>query len=195
MAVPGATEIEPKKGDDMPLITLDPTNGEFGSTKQLAMAPRPATLQGATLGIVANGLGKSELMFDALADQFEKWDDLAGRVKVVKPNVSVPPWPEQWAEITGGSTVAVTGFGGCGSCSTRSMRDAIDLEREGIPAVCIVHIALVPAVEALCKLVGASDYPFVVVDYPYNPTGNWSLEECNAMAAQVIDGVRARLIA
>ena len=84
----------------MAIITLDPTNGEFGSTKQLAMAPRPSTLRGATLGIVANGLGRSESMFDALADQLEKWDELAGRVKIVKPNVSVPPWPDQWAEIT-----------------------------------------------------------------------------------------------
>jgi hypothetical protein len=179
----------------MSLITLDPTNGPVSTETTIALAPRPATLKGHTLGIVANGLGKSEMMFDALAEQLAKWDDLAGSVKVVKPSVAVPPWPEQWVEITEHATVAVTGFGGCGSCSTRSMRDALDLEVAGIPAVCLVHTALVPAVQALCKLVGAPDYPFVVVDYPYNPTGAWSLEECNAMAAQVLDGVRARLTA
>jgi hypothetical protein len=180
----------------MPLITLDPTNGPFGpATPTIPMAPRPPTLRGQTLGIVANGLGRSEVMFDALAEQLSKWDDLAGSVKVVKPSVAVPPWPGQWAEVTGRATVAVTGFGGCGSCSTRSMRDALDLEAAGIPAVCIVHVALVPAVQALCKLVGAPDYPFVVVDYPYNPTGVWSTDECNAMAAQVLDGVRLRLTA
>ena len=53
----------------------------------------------------------------------------------------------------------------------------------------------VPAVQALCKLVGAPDYPFVVVEYPYNPTGGWSVDECNAMAAQVVDRVRLRLTA
>jgi hypothetical protein len=47
----------------------------------------------------------------------------------------------------------------------------------------------------LCKLVGAPDYPFVVVDYPYNPTGMWTVDESNAMAAQVVDAVRARLTA
>jgi len=179
----------------MPLITLDPTNGPFGASRTIAMAPRPATLKGQTLGIVANGLGRSEVMFDALAEQLTKWDDLAGAIKVVKPSVAVPPWPEQWAEITEHATVAVTGFGGCGSCSTRSMRDALDLEAAGIPAVCLVHTALVPAVQALCRLVGAADYPFVVVEYPYNPTGMWSVDECNAMAIDVLDAVRIRLTA
>jgi hypothetical protein len=179
----------------MSLITLDPTSGSFGGSSTIAMAPRPATLKDQTLGIIANGLGKSELMFDALAEQLVKWDDMAGSVKVVKPSVAVPPWPEQWEQIKGRATVAVTGFGGCGSCSTRSMRDALDLEAAGIPAVCLVHTALVPAVQALSKLVGAPDYPFVLVDYPYNPTGMWSVEECNAMAAQVIDAVRIRLTA
>lgn len=179
----------------MSLITLDPTNGPFGAGSTIAMAPRPTTLKGQTLGIIANGLGKSELMFDALGEQLTKWDDLANVVKVVKPSVAVPPWPDQWAHVVENATVAVTGFGGCGSCSTRSMRDALDLEAAGIPAVCIVHTALVPAVQALAKLVGAPDYPFVVVDYPYNPTGTWTVDECNAMAAQVIDAVRIRLTA
>jgi hypothetical protein len=176
----------------MSLITLDPTGAAAPSVSR-PLAPRPASLAGQTLGIVANGLGHSEAMFDALGDQLVKWHDLAGTVKVVKPSVAVPPWPEQWAQITEHATVAVTGFGGCGSCSTRSMRDALDLEAAGIPAVCIVHEALVPAVQALCKLVGAPDYPFVVVGYPYNPTGVWSPDECAAMAAQVIDAVRERL--
>ncbi|MGP0028954.1 MAG: hypothetical protein ACLPVF_00425 [Acidimicrobiales bacterium] len=179
----------------MSLITLDPTSGSFESAGTIALAPRPASLQGQTLGIIANGLGRSEVMFDVLAEQLAKWDDLAGAVKVVKPSVSVPPWPEQWVDITEHATVAVTGFGGCGSCSTRSVRDALDLEAAGIPAVCLVHVALVPAVQAMCRLVGCPDYPFVVVDYPYNPTGVWSVEECNAMAAEVIDGVRVRLTA
>jgi hypothetical protein len=180
----------------MSLITLDPTNGPIGSdAAAFTIAPRPSTLAGHTLGIIANGLGRSEVMFDALADQLSKWDDLAGSVKVVKPSVAVPPWPAQWAEITDRATVAVTGFGGCGSCSTRSMRDALDLEAAGIPAVCLVHTALVPAVRALCTLMGAADYPFVIVDYPYDPTGNWNVDECNALASQVLDGVRLRLTA
>lgn len=175
----------------MTLITLNPTAET--DTAGFALASRPATLRGQTLGIIANGLGESERFFDAVAERLTKWDDLAGTVKVVKPSVAVPPWPEQWDEVTGGATVAITGFGGCGSCSTRSMRDALDLEAAGIPAVCVVHTALVPAVRALARLVGVPDYPIVEVGYPLNPTAVWSAEEAHGLAEQVLDEVRERL--
>lgn len=178
----------------MPVTTLDPTD-EGTARSGFVLATRPASLRGQTLGIVANGLGRSELFFDAVAEQLTKWDDIAGVVKVVKPSVAVPPWPEQWAEVTGAATVAVTGFGGCGSCSTRSMRDALELELVGIPAVCIVHTALVPAVRALARLAGAPDYPIVEVGYPLNPTAMWTPDEANELASKVLDGVRARLTA
>lgn len=176
----------------MSIVTLDPTTG-FGTDQDFPLAPRPATLKGQTLALVCNGLGDSEVMLDAVADALFESDGLDGTVKVVKPSLAVPPLPEQWAEIHGRATVAITGFGGCGSCSTRSMRDALDLEEAGIPAVCIVHSALEPAVRAMARLVGADDYPVIVIDYPHNPTAVWTKEESATLAAQVVDAVRLRL--
>ena len=125
----------------MTVLALDPTTGGVDVGAHLALAPRPKSLEGQVLGIVANGLGISEVMFDRLGELLRESDGLAGVVKVVKPSVAVPPWPEQWAEIIEHATVAVTGFGGCGSCSTRSIRDALDLEAIGIPSVCVGHTA------------------------------------------------------
>jgi len=177
----------------MTVLALDPTTGGVDTGASMEFAPRPRTLHGQVLGIVANGLGISEVMFDRIADLLCERDGLAGVVKIVKPSVAVPAWPEQWEEIISQATVAVTGLGGCGSCSTRSMRDALDLEMLGIPAVCIVHTALVPAVKALATLVGATDYPMVLIDYPYNPTAMWEKEEATALADSIVDGVRACL--
>ncbi len=178
----------------MSIVTLDPTNGPLGADVGFRLAERPPSLSGQVLGVIANGLGDSEIMFDALAQVLSETEDLAGVVKVVKPNVSVPPWPRQWANIKEHATVAVTGFGGCGSCSTRSMRDALDLEEAGIPAVCVVHTALVPAVQAMARLVGAADYPVVIVDYPHNPTAHWTKEEALALAAEIAPAVNRRLV-
>ena len=176
----------------MTIVTLDPTTG-FGSGEEFPLAVRPETLKGQVLGVVANGLGDSEAMFDAIASALTDSDGLAGVCKVVKHSVAVPPQPEQWAELLAKVTVAVTGFGGCGSCSTRSMRDALDLEAAGIPAVCVVHSALEPAVRAMARLVGADQYPVIVIDYPHNPTAVWTKEESAMLAAQVLDAVRLRL--
>ena len=117
----------------MAIITLDPTTGPLDAATPLALAPRPASLDGQVLGIIANGLGDSEIMFDALADALVEHDGVADVVKIVKAGVAVAPYPEQWERITSTATVAVTGFGGCGSCSTRSIRDALDLEAAGCP--------------------------------------------------------------
>jgi hypothetical protein len=173
----------------MAVLSLDPTTSTPEDADAPVLAQRPANLEGQVLGIVANGLGISEVMFDALAAVLCEEHGVRDVVKVVKPSVAVPPWPEQWEEIIGQATVAVTGFGGCGSCSTRSMRDAIDLEAQGIPSVCVVHSALVPAVRALARLVGAPDYPIVVVDYPHNPTAMWDKDEAAAVGSQVVEGV------
>ena len=162
---------------------------------RLPLAPRPVSLEGQTLGIVANGLGISEVMFDTLAGALCAEYGVRDVVKVIKPSVAVPPWPEQWDEITTRATVAVTGFGGCGSCSTRSMRDAIDLEAQGIPAVCVVHAALVPAVKAIARLVGAPECPIVILDYPHNPTAMWEKDEAVAVGSRIVEGVYACLTA
>jgi len=177
----------------MAIITLDPTTGPLDAATPLALAERPVDLEGQVLGIIANGLGDSEIMFDAIADALVESARVTDVVKIVKAGVAVAPYPEQWDDITARATVAVTGFGGCGSCSTRSMRDALDLEAAGIPAVCLVHTALVPAVKAMARIAGAPDYPMIVVDYPHNPTAVWTKDEAREIADQVVDAVRARL--
>jgi hypothetical protein len=179
--------------DSMALAILDPTNGAIDGAGGFLTASRPVNLDGQTFGIMANGLGDSEIMFDALYARLAETEGVSNVVKVVKASVAVPPYPEEWDRFIASATVAVTGLGGCGSCSTRSMRDALDLEAAGIPAVCIVHTALIPAVRAMARLVGCPDYPIVTIDYPHNPTGVWTKEEAVALASEIAPAVRARL--
>ena len=81
------------RGTPMAIITLDPTNGALDAATPLALAPRPASLDGQVLGIIANGLGDSEIMFDALADMLVEHDGVADVVKIVKAGVAVAAVP------------------------------------------------------------------------------------------------------
>jgi hypothetical protein len=100
----------------MAIVALDPTSGpidpgpDAGDVRRLA--PRPSSLKGQRLGIVVNGLGYSEKFLDLLGQELLADGELAGVVKVVKSSVSVPPEPDDWARLTEGATVAITGFGG-----------------------------------------------------------------------------------
>ena len=96
----------------MSLIGLDPTGGPIPSGGTKKLAPRPHSLSGQVVGIVANGLGVGESFLDALFDELDATDELAGMVKVVKGSVSIPPYPDDWKRLTEGATVAITGFGG-----------------------------------------------------------------------------------
>jgi hypothetical protein len=96
----------------MAIVALDPTSGPIDPTEARRLAPRPSSLKGQRLGIVVNGLGYSEKFLDLLGQELLADGELAGVVKVVKSSVSVPPEPGDWARLTEGATVAITGFGG-----------------------------------------------------------------------------------
>ena len=101
----------------MAIVALDPTSGPpdpvlADPTETRRLAPRPSSLSGQRLGIVVNGLGYSEKFLDLLGQELLADGELAGVVKVVKSSVSVAPEPGDWARLTEGATVAITGFGG-----------------------------------------------------------------------------------
>jgi len=93
------------------VVGLDPTGGSAGRGGR-SLANRPATLEGAVGGVLANGLGRGERFLDFRGGEPGAKGPLAGSVKVRKSSVSVPPEPEDWERLTGEATVALTGFGG-----------------------------------------------------------------------------------
>ena len=96
----------------MSLIGLDPTSGPLPEGRG-RRAPRPATLDGAVLGLVSNGLGESDTILAAVADEVGRLTGgLRSVVAVRKPSVSVPPDPIDWERLINQTTVAVAGFGG-----------------------------------------------------------------------------------
>ena len=96
----------------MTVVALDPTGSAAAPSAERRLAARPTALTGLVLGLVCNGLGRGEALLDALATRLRASDGLADVVKVVKSSVSVPPEPDDWARLTDGVAVAITGFGG-----------------------------------------------------------------------------------
>jgi hypothetical protein len=158
------------------------------------IAPRVATLAGTTVGLIGNGLGNStrfmEILFSLLRERYSA----AEPVLVTKANVSIPPTEADWQRVTAAADVAVTGFGGCGSCSSRTVRDAIDLERAGVPAVPVIHEALYGAARAIAGVAGLPGFPFVAVTYPHMSLANWDEAECREVAESVVDDVALLLV-
>ena len=94
------------------LVTLDPTSGPLDRKDPRKFPARPKSLTGAVVALVANGRGVTEQFFDALYEELNKEDELAGAIRVLKGSVAVPPDKPDWERITSEATVAITGFGG-----------------------------------------------------------------------------------
>jgi len=94
------------------ILVLDPTSGPLDRKPTKRLAQRPKTLDGATVGLVANGIGATEQLMDALYHELQKQVELRGAVRVLKAQVAIPPDPEDWERLVTEATVAVTGFGG-----------------------------------------------------------------------------------
>ena len=54
------------------IVALDPTSGPLDRKDPRAFPERPETLNGAVVGLVANGLGEGQKMMDALYDELNK---------------------------------------------------------------------------------------------------------------------------
>ncbi len=94
------------------LIGLDPTSGPLERKDDRALPDRPSSLNGAVIGLVANGLGESKRFLDALYDELLREDEAVAAIRVLKPSVSVAPEPADWARLTSETTLAIAGFGG-----------------------------------------------------------------------------------
>jgi len=93
-------------------IALDPSSGPLERRDDRKLKPRPRSLDGHTIGLVANGLGRGEELLDRVYERITADANVAGAVRILKPSVSVPPEPADWARLTSEATVAITGFGG-----------------------------------------------------------------------------------
>jgi hypothetical protein len=73
------------------------------------------------------------------------------------------------------------------------VRDAIEMEWEGIPAVAIVHEDLAGSANAMKKISKMEDYPFIEIKKPLPAVGEWTDEEIDALCDSLVPQIEAHL--
>jgi hypothetical protein len=111
MAIHDAKRLETAKRSGR-IVALDPTSGPLERPTGRKLAMRPYDLDGQVIGLVTNGLGRSQEFMTALSDELSKISRPGGVIHVVKNSVSIAPEPADWARLTSEASVAITGFGG-----------------------------------------------------------------------------------
>jgi hypothetical protein len=182
-----------------PIIALEPTGSSavavhIGGPRR---PQRPSDLKGKVLAVIdSDSPGESESYFAlALIQALRETADVAEVIWVKKANRTHPPQPELWQTVLSRADIGVAMYGGCGTCSSRTMRDAIEMEAAGIPAIAIAHEELRGAIESMRKISRAVSTPYVLVTRPVPPNGEWGKAATDQVVKRILPMVVAGLIA
>jgi hypothetical protein len=120
----------------MPIEVYAP-DGDVGPEPVALTAPRP-TLSGLRIGVLDNGKPNAGILLTRVAEQLAARAGAdVGLVTEKGPggNAATPCTPAVFARLVAECDVVLTGSADCGSCTSWSVHDTIQLERAGVPAV------------------------------------------------------------
>src|SRR5579859_5173433 len=121
------------------------------------MASRPKILKGLRLGILDNSKWNANKLLRGAAAALERSIGFGQAKYYVKHSFSKDAAPELIAEIAENCDIVLTAIGDCGSCTSCCIRDAIALEKRGIPTAVVVTMEFVRETELQQRALGMDD--------------------------------------
>lgn len=146
------------------LKVLNPTADRFGGAEQ-ALAPRPASLSGRTVGLLWNGKANGDQALRAVEDWLKS--SVPG-VRTIFYAGAIRCSSELLEQVNDECDVVVGCTADCGSCTSWMAHDCVQLERMGTPAVAIVSAGFEINFAASARAFALPGLEFVQVPEVYN---------------------------
>lgn len=135
-------------------------------TAVASIAPRPKTLNGLRLGVLDNSKWNANKLLRGAAAALARTISFSGVTYYVKQSFSKDAEPELIIEVAANSDIVLTAIGDCGSCTSGCVRDAIALEKLGIPTACVVTAEFTRETELLRHALGMNELAPVIIKHP-----------------------------
>jgi hypothetical protein len=130
------------------------------------IAARVPTLDGLRLGILDNSKWNANKILRGSSSALGESIRFAAVNYYVKHSFSKDAAPELIQQIAAENDIVLTAIGDCGSCASCCVRDAIALERLGIPSAAIITTEFVRETELTRTAIGMKGLVPVVIDHP-----------------------------
>ncbi|VXB90116.1 conserved hypothetical protein [Citricoccus sp. K5] len=173
---------------------LDPTGIAAGAgptgTPAPAVASRPRSLDGLTVGLLENTKHHAAYLLDQLGDALLARYGVQDLVRATKHDFGQPMPEEMLTSFVSSCDVMIIGIGDCGACSASAVADGIEFEREGIPAAVICSDAYRVTASAMAGVQGMADYEYLTTRHP---VAILERSEVNVRAAQLLPQVLSML--
>ena len=162
-------------------LLRDPT-AEAASTMRPRREPLD-TLEGKTVALMDIGKMRGDEFIDRLEVLFRERGIATRRYK--KPTNTRTAPLELLQKMAAECQAVVIALSDCGSCTSCSTHDLVDLDRRGLPGVSVLTEEFRGAFSAQCSAIGFEGAPL----YVPHPMQNRTTAELHAFAEQVFDRV------
>ncbi|MEX2255088.1 MAG: UGSC family (seleno)protein [Acidimicrobiia bacterium] len=147
-------------------------DGDVGPEPVALTKGRPA-LTGLRIGVLDNGKPNAGILLTRVAEQLAARSGAClGLVTKKGPggNAATPCTPAVFERLTHECDVVLTGSADCGSCTSWSVHDTIQLERAGVPAVVATTTHFVDLTRRVATGFGLPDARIAVFPHPLGGT-------------------------
>lgn len=182
--------VDPTVPATPPMPPAPPADGGADPAPAPAWGPGAGAvdLAGASIGLLANGKPNGEELLDLVTAELGARHALGPVLRITKANPSLPPSDvelERLAQVD----VVLSAIGDCGSCSSGTVRDGVELAKLGVATTVLVTEAFVAPSQAMAALSGMPDYRFVVVPHPTAALRGTALAEVAAASARQVEAI------
>jgi hypothetical protein len=169
-----------KVADSNSVLVFDPRGSV--ESENTPIAPRPASLEGLRLAILDNSKWNANKILRTSTAALEQAFKFGQVNYYVKHSFSKDAAPELIAEIAANNDIVLTAIGDCGSCCSCCIRDAVALERLGLPSAAIITTEFERETELTRRAIGMPGLIPIVIDHPVSSI---TADEVGIRAAQV----------
>ena len=170
-----------KVSDARSIPVFDPRGTVESADTPIAL--RPKKLDGLRLAILDNSKWNANKILRTSTSSLEKNVKFAEVNYYVKHSFSKDADPELIAEIAANNDLVLTAIGDCGSCCSCCIRDAVALEKLGIPSAAIITTEFERETELTRTALGMQGLIPIVIDHPVSSITRVEVE---SRAAQVV---------
>jgi len=170
-----------KVTDANSLLVFDPRGSV--ETSDTPIAARPASLDGLRLAILDNSKWNANKILRGSAAALQQAIRFGAVNYYVKESFSKDAAPALIEEIAANNDLVLTAIGDCGSCCSCCLRDAVALEKNGLPAVAIITTEFVLETELTLRAIGMQGLRPVVIDHPVSSITQSEVESRTAQVA------------
>lgn len=154
--------------------------------KRRAISPL-SSLDGVTLGLLCNSKPNAQVLLDAVAEAIAEKINLAGIVRASKAIPSSAAPDDVYDSLAQQCGAILFASADCGSCTSWGIHDTAQMERRGIPSLCLVAHPFVPMAQAQSIALEFPDLRTTVFEGPIAGIAEESVRaKGRAIAADVI---------